>query len=459
MNGPYSLLQRGLNRLKGDSLKSRVMRGSMLTLGGEMGSNLLRLVSNLVLTRLLFPEAFALMALVQTFITGLNLFSDTGIRASIIQNDRALEPSFLNTAWTLQVIRGVVIFLISCALAIPLANFYEEPLLASMLPVSAIVAVLQGFMPVRMFVANRELLLGRMTALNLLGQSASIIAMIPLALIYQSVWALVLGSLVGPMVKLILAHRIMPGHRERFEWNRPALGELVSFGKWILISTACTFLVNHADRAILGAYVTLDLLGIYSIAFFLANVPKFIGRPMTTKIVFPLYKQRPPSESAANRRKIFRMRRQLTAGLLGLAGLLAIFGDVIISTLYDDRYALAGPILVMLSMAYMPLIITETYPGLNLAAGDSKKFMIYMVSAATAQTLALVVGAWQFGLFGAAMAPGIAHLLIYPIVVAVARQKSGWDPLHDICYAIIAVLLCALAVWVNADAILMLWAA
>jgi hypothetical protein len=84
---------------QGSSLKKKAIRGTAWTLFGYGGSQALRLVSNLILTRLLVPEVFGLMALVQTFQAGLTLFSDIGIAPSIIQNKRGEDPTFLNTAW------------------------------------------------------------------------------------------------------------------------------------------------------------------------------------------------------------------------------------------------------------------------------------------------------------------------------------------------------------------------
>ena len=64
-----------------------------------------------MLTRLLFPEAFGLMALIQTFMIGLAMFSDLGIGPAIIQSDRGEDPDFLNTAWVMQILRGICLWL------------------------------------------------------------------------------------------------------------------------------------------------------------------------------------------------------------------------------------------------------------------------------------------------------------------------------------------------------------
>ena len=93
------------------SIKKQAVRGTVWTIVGYGGSQGLRFVGNLILTRLLMPELFGLMALVNTFRIGLSLFSDIGIDPSIIRSQRSSDPDFLNTAWTLQMLRGCWIWL------------------------------------------------------------------------------------------------------------------------------------------------------------------------------------------------------------------------------------------------------------------------------------------------------------------------------------------------------------
>lgn len=439
--------------LRGDTLRARAGRGAVWTIGGIASNQILRLGSNLILTRLLFPEAFGLMALVQVFITGLAMFSDLGIRASIIQNDRSNEPAFLNTAWTLQVGRGLVLWLFAFAIALPVAAFYDEPLLAQLLPVSGLTALIAGFTPTRVSTANRDLQLGRITLIDITTQAIGIIFMVALAWALQSVWALVFGSLISAVFKQVLFMTALPGHRNRLQIDRSCLGELVNFGKWIFLSTACGFLVNHADRAILGKFITLEMLGIYSIGLIMAGLPLLLGRPLASKIIFPLYKQRPPWESAENQRKIFRMRWWLTGALLTISAVLAVSGDLLIRFLYDSRYALAGPILVLMTLSRLPAVVLSSYDQILLAAGDSKRFMSRIVMVSVVQTTLLGVGIMQFGLIGAVLAPGLASLLVYPVLVSAVRRYDGWDARHDMVYGAVALVIAVVGVWVNQGAI------
>ena len=91
------------------SLAARALRASAITMGGFVASQALRLASNLVLTRLLFPEAFGLMALVTVFVMALVMLSDIGTGPAIMGSRRGDDPAFLDTAWTIQILRGAIL--------------------------------------------------------------------------------------------------------------------------------------------------------------------------------------------------------------------------------------------------------------------------------------------------------------------------------------------------------------
>ncbi len=139
------------------SLKSRAIRGSVWTLAGYGGSQMIRFAANVILTRLLFPRAFGLMALINVLMQGLQMFSDLGIGPAIMKHTHTHDPDFFNTAWTMQVVRGLVLWIAACVLAVPAASFYGTPMLASMLPVAALTALISGFNSTKLFIEGREL--------------------------------------------------------------------------------------------------------------------------------------------------------------------------------------------------------------------------------------------------------------------------------------------------------------
>src|SRR5439155_14947714 len=160
------------------TLRRRTLQGSVWSTTEYTAGFVLRFGSNLILARLLIPEMFGLMALVNTFLMGLQMFSDVGIGPSIIQNRRGDDPTFLNTAWTIQVMRGLALSIFSCLIAQPIALFYGLPQLKWLIPVAGLSALISGFNSTSLFRLNRHLHLGRLTILAIATQLLAIAGMI-----------------------------------------------------------------------------------------------------------------------------------------------------------------------------------------------------------------------------------------------------------------------------------------
>lgn len=435
--------------LKGDGLRSRALRGAAISIGGTAGQQALRLVSNLILTRLLFPEAFGLMTLVQTFMTGLAMFSDVGIHPAIVRSPRGDDPDFLNTAWTIQIGRGIMLWIAACAIAWPAAHFYQTPQLRWMLPVVGLNAVIQGFQSTKNATAGRHMLLGRQTLIALGTQLLCLMAMIGLAFAWPSVWALVIGGLLGALLGTIASHLFLTGHPNRLRWDRNAVHELTHFGRFIFVSTIAGFFVGQGDKLIMGRLISLADLGIYNIAFFMAAFPGMFASVLANRILFPLYREIRPSESAENRRKIGRARLLLGGMMIVLLGLIAIIGIWLIGLLYDQRYHAAGPMLVVLAIMQMPTGLVLGNSQLLLAEGNSKDFSKLMVTMGVLTLVFMVAGFWLLGIFGILLTAGMVVLVTYPLQQMFLARHGGIDLRGDGALALLGLGLAIVAVWLN----------
>ncbi len=445
-----------IRRFSGASLGARVLRSSLLTVGSFGFSQALRLGSNLILTRLLFPEAFGLMALVSVFLMGLMQFSDVGVTPAILQSKRGDDRDFLDTAWTIQVVRGVGLWLTACALAWPMAAFYDEPQLLHLLPVAGLALLIAGFRPTRMDSANRHLRLGRVTVLELATQTLGVGSAVLLAWATGSVWSLVVSGLISVLFEVIANSLLLSGGRNRFCMEPEARAELVTFGKWIFLSTVCGFFFSQGDKILIGKYLSLDAFGVYNIGYFLASFPMLLGGMVTRKVLIPIYRESPPRESRENFARLRKMRFAVTAPLLLLVASFALCGHWLVDLMYDERYLAAGAVTVLVACMQMPQIVVQTYDQAALAAGDSRAFFVLALARALLMVGCILIGLETYGLIGALLGYGAAFLLAYPVVVWLARRMGVWDPLHDLTAALFGAALAALAIWLNWPAIMAL---
>lgn len=438
---------------------SRVLRGGSWMVIGYGGNQALRLAANLILTRLLFPEAFGLMTLVNVILVGLQMFSDFGLVPAISQNPRGDDPDFLDTAWTIQVIRGAGLWLMTCLLAWPAAQFYNEPDLMYYLPIAGVTMLISGFNTMAIETANRHLLVGRLTILDLTSQVLGMIAMVWLAWLTQSVVALILGGIVQTTVRWFLTWYLLPGHRNSFRLEKEAAHTLLHFGKWLFFSTVFWFFTSQGDRVILGKFLPLEILGLYNIGYFLASFPTLMAQNINGRLMIPVYRDNPAGLSRKNFLNLRKMRSGITLGLLTLSMGFAFAGPALVDLMYDPRYTLSGPMVTLIACLLTPAMITVTYDQAALSAGDSRSYFWYSLVRAAAQIGSILLGAMHFGLIGAIVGMGVASVLSYPMLIWLTVKHKSWDPLHDAVFAAFAIVPATLAIWLHWDQILELAAA
>lgn len=400
-------------------IRQRAVQSSIWTLCGYGSSQALRLGSHLILAWWLAPSVFGLMALVKVFMQGLNMFSDVGIRPSIIQSQRGDDPDFLNTAWTIQVIRGILLWLTACALAWPVSLWFarSDPAanqLLVLLPVAGLVAVFQGFESTAMATLNRHLNLGRMTVLQLVTQLVSLTVMIAWAMISPTVWSMVAGGLAGAAFRTWASHVWLPGSRPSLTWHSDCAAELFRFGRWIFLSTLFTFLAANLDKLILGRLLTLDELGLYSIAFVFARFPLHVCAQLSARVLFPVF-----TTCRDDIEQMVQTAYQARALILsiGLAVLLAfaISARLFFETLWDDRYLGVAPVARLLCVYIWAMILLLTIDRIPLARGNSRIVFFSSCIQCAGITLALVgytVAQMPGFIVGMAAGPCLSQLVI-----------------------------------------------
>lgn len=407
-----------------DAIKRRVIRGTVVSLVGQGGSKVLRLISNMILSRLLFPEAFGLMTMVNFLVLGLNMISDVGILPNIIQHKRGDEPAFLNTAWTIQTMRGAALLILGGVFAYPLSLFYEQPDLVSLVPVASLAAFFNGFESTKMATLRRRIHLGRVVTVEILSQAGAMVVMVTHALVYKSVWALVLGSVTAAALRTILSHLTLPGIRNEFTMEREAARAIFSFGKWIFLSTLVTYLAMRLDYLLLGKLLDLGDVGVYYLAATLAIIPIEVAGMVVGSVLLPAL-----SEGARKDRETlnsyFREAQQLvlSAGLFAILGMV-FFAPAFFWIFYDDRYIDAGWMVQLAMVTTWFLHLQESHVKALLAVGDAagQAFANFLKLGVSA--VAAVGGFYLIGLPGFILGMGAGSLTGHLAVLS-KLQRHG----------------------------------
>ncbi|MDX2244337.1 MAG: oligosaccharide flippase family protein, partial [Leptolyngbyaceae cyanobacterium bins.302] len=422
------------------SLLQRVIRGSAWTIGGHTANQIIRLGSNLLLTRLLFPEAFGLMALVFTFITGLHMLSDFGVQQSIIQNKRGDDPKFLNTAWTLNIVRGFALWAGACLIAFPVSQFYKEPILMALLPVVGASSIIEGFVSTKWTTSNRKLDLRRITTLDLTMQTVGVVVMLVLAILAKyfnapkdlAIWALAMGSLSSSLTRLALSHLCLEGEKNHFEWDKTALAEISSFGRWIFLSTLLTFFAMNASNLIVPRLLGVAFFGIFSVSQSLSRLATEIVSTLGSRVLFPSYSELVRDRPERLYPVLKRSRKVLNIITVCICVIFIAFGKPLIGIMYDPRYADAGWILQILALGSMVATPGTTYGNVLLAQGKTFVMTALMGVQTVIQFACIFVGHWLGGEAGVMIGVAASGWLLYPFQAICYARLRLWQPEVDL---------------------------
>jgi len=412
------------------ALESKAIRATFWTVVDYGCSMTLRVVNSLVLTRLLMPESFGLMTLVTTLVVGISLISDIGLGPSVIQNPRGDEPALLNTVWTLQVLRGLGIFVVSLILAWPMSLIYHEPRLLALLPALGINIVISSFNSTNLLSMSRHMGVRRIFLLDIATQIFTLAVTAGCALMYRSVWALVIGTILSSAFRLGLSYyrRLIPGIRNSFCWDRESLHGLAHFGKWILMSTAFFFFASQADRLILGRLISFTMLGVYGIAYSVSDIPRAVIYAFSNRVGFPFIAKM-VHLPIAEFRKVF-LQYRLRALLVGavMLSLMVHLGGVLVTMMYDRRYHEASWMVPVLALGlWHTMLYATTMPAL-LSLGKSKYQAFGNAAYCISVVIAIPLAFHFFGMFGAVIAVAAGDLPFYFVLMAAASREgvSTW---------------------------------
>jgi O-antigen/teichoic acid export membrane protein len=212
-----ALLLRIINSIKklrqGESLKLKAARGGVwlgAANGVEQG---LRLLRNMILTRLLAPETFGVMAIVLAINAAFESFTEIGIQTAIIQNPKGRERTYLNGAWWLSMVRAVGLYTLAYIGAPWIAQFYSNPELLPLLRIAFLGVLFNGAMSPGIHVAIKQMNFKHWAIAYHGGGAIGILSAVLLALAMRDTWALVLGFTIEAASRCMLSYfvSISPG--------------------------------------------------------------------------------------------------------------------------------------------------------------------------------------------------------------------------------------------------------
>lgn len=355
---------------------------------GQVVNSVVRFATNVILTHLLSPSLMGIMAIINVLRTGIELMTDVGVGQNVVNSKRGFDPAFFNTAWTIQVIRGLILAILCILLSIPLSWILGKPEVATLMPFSGIFSLLSGFSSVGLFLVQKRIDVARYTKFDICQLIASLIVYSFLALISPTIWALIIGTVIGFGFYAVTSYLMVPGLRQRFMWDADCAREVLVFGRWIFLSSLIGFLALNFDRLYFAKALTLAQIGIYGIARSISEIITNIAVRYGGMLVFPLAAEMMAGSATEVHGRLRPGRLAvLLAAAVGLAGITSV-ADKLIYTIYDPRYHEAGTMLAILLLGVWIAVLSTINEYILLgvsrpqlpAIANGVKLLVYIVA-------------------------------------------------------------------------------
>jgi O-antigen/teichoic acid export membrane protein len=395
--------------------------GSALTwntvqLAVERGLSVVRF---LVLATLLSPQDFGLLAIATVAVELLLTVTNVGLQPALVQL-RERERRHYDAAWTIGLLRGLVISATVFVGAGLLAAFYSEPRATSVLQLIALRPLLGCLASPRVADLERELnfkALALMTTASALVNTALAIALAP----KLGVFAVVVGMLAGTVTYTALSYRTAP-HIPRLRLDRPSTAPLLQFGRWVL----ATSIVGVVGEAMLRAAISRQLgaseLGLYYLAARLAYLPNGVVSNVVGSVAFPVHARLrdAPAKAAET---LSASLRSLVAVLVPSYIVLVSLAPALTRDVLGPQWAGTPTLLAFLAgAAVLGLIADAVFPMLE-GRGEPQLITILL----TMRTVVLLSLVWPlvsaYGVVGAAVATIAAEIPVQIVAVLLARNR------------------------------------
>ena len=337
----YEKIKQAAGRLfAGDSLKARTFRGGAWLGSGSVLEQASRFGRNMLLTRMLAPEAFGTMVLVTSATSVLGSLLDVGAREALIQNPKGHEDSHVGAAWWITFGRSSSLYFILFLLAPLAARAYANPELTILFRVAGIGILFEGTISARAYAAIKEMNLRKWAAVNHGGGIAGVLLTVILSFFIRDVWALVIGFVAENAARCLLSYILCP-FLPPLRWDRTAMKELLKFSRGVYGMSPLTLIFQRTDIFVLAKLFSPAALGLYVMAVSSIQTPAGFVINVMGQTMFPSFAQIQDDKPRINR---ILLKSTAAVFFLGLPILVFLFfcGHFLLTVAYGYRYGAAA---------------------------------------------------------------------------------------------------------------------
>ncbi|MEW5895437.1 MAG: lipopolysaccharide biosynthesis protein [Candidatus Omnitrophota bacterium] len=412
------------------SLSRKVSKGMAWIAVSNVLTRGLQIISAIILARLLMPSDFGAVAVCMAVVTFVQGTTDMGFLSALVQR-ADVDDSYLNTAWTIELLRMTSIALSLIAIAPLFGIFFKDEGVTGLLRLLSLSIFFQGLNSVGLVCLRKELDFYRLFLSEVIPAIAYILLVIPLAFLLKNVWALAFGIVFSSLVTCIVSYMLYP-YRPRLAFQSKKALKLFHFGKWIFVQGILVMISEHITTLIMGKYLGMVVLGYYNRATVFSKqisqqVTQFVWR-----MGFPLYSQLQNEEEKLRTTYFGTMKLLLFTGF-PLAGMLLVLSKDFTIILLTEKWLMIVPLMQLFGIfsffLFMVTPISVLFQSTGRPAISTK--LSFLINGVFILSLIPFITLW--GASGVVMSSIVSTAVVFPLqlyMVTKVYKIRVWEHLR-----------------------------
>lgn len=376
-------------------------KGELFTTSVSFGAMaVIKLISSMVLTRLLYPEAFGVITMISSVVFVIEMLSDVGIVGLLIRHEKGDHPTYLNTMWTVRLLRSCGNAALVFFAAPWVAEWYDTPALTDALRLFSLWFVLFGLESMSFILAVRHKNTRIVNLTELFCLLGSTLFSIAYAFYSRDYQGILYGILLNRLLTTLASYRFYPELKHRLTMDKTATSDLFHFAKFVMPSSMITLAVNQFDKVIFLKLFDLKLLGLYGLAANISAPLDSLVSKISRTLLYPRCAEYFRHDRSTFVQRYYAENVKLHAVILVLPALVLGMATLLVEVLYDSRYAFAGVILQAFALRSIILTFASTSEDLLVASGRAHIQLIGNVIRLCYLVPAVFIGYHFFGFKG-----------------------------------------------------------
>lgn len=326
------------------SLKKKTFWGGVWNSISSVSLTGLNFVITAILARLLTPNAFGVMGMIQTAIALINMMNQFGLSPAIIQGEN-LNQKRLSSLFWFNIFIGITMTGIVFLSADLIAIFFNEDTLAPLLRLISIVFIVVSFSFIQQSLLKKEMKFKELFNINIISTICYGLITIILALNDFGVRSLVLGYIsknIITTILIILFYRWLPS----FKFDFKEIKDLLNFGVYVFGSSILNYFNRNLDYLLIGRFLGSESLGYYTLAYKMMLIPVRKVGGVISNTFFPAFSQIKNDKKLIKKYylKVLQLISLLTFPMMG--GLFIVAPEFILS-IYGEEWS---PVILLIQI-------------------------------------------------------------------------------------------------------------